>query len=112
MFSSGVYAQVKNWDNCIVDGVPTLKCLEVVFGNFLFWMNSLVILALFVMFVLGSYTYLTSFGSPEKIKKARGIFEYAVIGLILYIASYAILRTIDILFLGGAGSLFKFEIPQ
>ncbi|NTU73139.1 hypothetical protein HGB07_03130 [Candidatus Roizmanbacteria bacterium] len=99
-------------NNCIVDGVPTLKCLEIVSGNLLFLSSAFIILVLFVMFIMGGYLYLTSFGSPEKVKKAQGTIRYALIGLILYVSSFLILKTIDFLFLGNNNMIFKFEIPS
>lgn len=113
MFSFSVYAQVKDWESsgCMVDGVPTLKCLEIVFNNILFISSALIILVLFIMFVIGSFTYLTSLGNPEKIKKAQGTLKYAIIGLVLYVSAYLILKTIDVLFLGGHGAIFNFQIP-
>lgn len=108
-----VSAQLKDWEpsGCVIDGVPTLKCLEVVFNNILFLSSTLVILILFIMFVIGSFTYLTSLGNPEKIKKAQGTLRYALVGFLLFVSSYLILRTIDFLFLGNTGAIFKFEIP-
>lgn len=116
MFTSfTVYAQgIQPWGDCVVDGVPTLKCLEVVFGNILFMSSALVVLILFVMFVVGAFRYLTSFGNPENVKKAQGTLRYALLGFILFISAYLILNVICFLFLGGIGSnckLFKFEIP-
>lgn len=109
-----VYAQIKDWNSvpgCIVDNIPTLKCLEVVFGNLLFMSSALIILILFIMFMVGGFTYLTSFGDAEKIKKAQGTLKFAIIGLVLYLSSFLILRTIDYAFLGGKGKIFQFEIP-
>ena len=116
MFTSfTVYAQgIQEWGDCVVDGVPTLKCLEVVFGNILFMASALVVLVLFIMFVVGAFRYLTSFGNPENVKKAQGTLRYALLGFILFISAYLILNVICFLFLGGIGSsckLFKFEIP-
>ena len=115
MFTSFlVYAQVREWGDCVVDGVPTLKCLEVVFGNILFMSSALIILVLFIMFVVGAFRYLTSLGNPENLKKAQGTLRYALLGFILFISAYLILNMICFLFLGGIGSkckLFKFEIP-
>lgn len=115
MFTSfTVYAQIKDWGSCVVDGIPTLKCLEVVFGNILFMSSGLIILVLFIMFVVGAFRYLTSFGNPESVKKAQGTLRYALIGFILFVSSYLILNVICFLFLGGIGSsckLFKLEIP-
>lgn len=113
-------AQIKDWGDrtaanptgCIVDGVPTLKCFEVVFNNILIMSSALVILVLFIMFVIGSISYLTSLGNPEKIKKAQGTLKYAIIGFVLFISAYLILNIIDILFLGGQGKLFRLEIPN
>lgn len=108
-----VYAQgIQDWQasGCVVDGVPTLKCLEVVFGNILFAASALIILVLFVMFVIGSFNYLTSFGNPEKVKKAQGTFKFALIGFVLFISAFLILKTIDVIFLGNCGRIFKFEV--
>ncbi len=111
-----VYAQgINPWGSCVTpEGVPTLKCLEVVFGNIIFMASAFIILVLFIMFLVGAFQYLTSFGDAEKVKKARGTFKYALIGFFLFIGSYLILNTICFLFLGGIGdkcSLMKFEIP-
>ena len=116
-FPSVVYAQINEWDptgtgtgGCMVDGVPTLKCFEVVFGNILNIASALIIVVLFIMFVVGAFSYLTSLGNPEKLKKAQGTLKYAVIGLVLFLGSFLILKVIDTLFLGGSGALFKFQI--
>lgn len=106
-----VYAQtLDEWGECVVDGVPTLKCLEVVFGNILTMSTAFIILVLFMMFVIGAFRYLTSFGNAEKVKKAQGTLRYAVIGFVLFVSTYLILNIIDILFLGGCGRIFRFEI--
>jgi hypothetical protein len=114
MLNLSVSAQtLQDWNStgCMVDGVPTLKCLEVVFNNILIMSSFFVMFALFVMFVWGSFTYLTSFGNPEKVKKAQSTFRYAILGLVLFISSYLILKTIDYLFLGNNNDIFRFRIP-
>jgi len=103
---------MEGWGSCVVDGVPTLKCLEVVFANILKISTGLIFLALFVMFLVGSFNYLTSLGSPEKIKKAQGTLKFAIIGLVVFLGAYLILTIIDYLFLGGQGKIFNFEIPS
>jgi hypothetical protein len=45
------------------------------------------------------------------VKKAQGTIKFAIIGFVLFLLSYLILWTIDVLFLGGKGNIFKFEIP-
>ena len=107
-----VYAAVNDWEasGCMVDGVPTLKCFEVVFGNILNMASALIIVVLFIMLLVGGFHYLTSLGNPEKLKKAQGTLRYAVIGLVIFLAAFLILKVIDTLFLGGNGTLFKFQI--
>jgi hypothetical protein len=118
LFFSPVFAQIQEWNTdvsqggCLVDGVPTFKCLEVIFGNILFMTSAFVVLLLFIMLVVGGFNYLTSFGNAEKVKKAQGTIKFAIIGFILFLLSYFILFIIDFLFLGGNGSIFKFEIPS
>jgi len=133
MFVSGIVlflpgkvsAQIKNWNDldgpgllppdavgntCLVNGVPTLKCAEVVTGNLLFMSNAFILLVLFIMFAIGSFKFLTSLGSPDKMEEAKKTFTWAVIGLVVYISAFVILFTIDMLFLGGKGDIFKFKI--
>lgn len=114
-----VHAQsLQDWDtgdpatSCVVDGVPTLKCFEVVFGNILVMASSLIGLVLFIMFIIGSFNYITSLGNPEKIKKAQGTLKYAVVGLVLFVSAFLILKIIDIIFLGGQNKIFQFTIGQ
>lgn len=111
LLSFFVQAQgVNEWGDCVVNGVPTLKCLEVVFGNILTLSSAFIVLVLFIMMTVGGFNYLTSFGNPEKIKKAQGTMKYAVIGLIIFVCAYLILKIIDILFLGGNGLLFQLNL--
>jgi len=107
-------AGVQDWEasGCMVDGVPTLKCFETVFGNITLMASGLIVLVLFIMLVVGSFNYLTSLGNPEKIKKAQGTLKYALLGFILFISSFLILKIIDVLFLGNQGNIFKFTIGE
>ncbi len=111
-----VYAQIQDWGpstgtgGCMVDGVPTLKCLEIVFGNILFMSSAFIVLTLFVMFIVGSFNYLTSFGNAEKVKKAQGTLRLALVGFMIFLGSFLVLKIIDILFMGNTGQIFKFEI--
>jgi len=101
----------------MADGVPTLKCLEVVFNNLLFLSSMIVILILFTMIVVGAFQYIMSRGNADALKKARNTIVYAFIGLVLFLSSYLILNIIQYLFIGdpekdGVPSLLKFELPQ
>ncbi len=115
MFSIAAYAQVRNIadSGCVVDGVPTLKCLEVLFQNLIFLAGAFAILILFVMLVIGAFKYLTSAGDQEKLGAAKKTITYAFLGLFLFMSSYLILNVIQTLFIGPDGpSLFNFRIPE
>lgn len=101
---------IQEWDDCLIDGVPTLGCIEIVFSNLLVMSSALVLVILFVMFVIGSYQYLTSLGEQEKMENAQNTFKYAIIGLVLYLSSFLILTIIDVLFLGGQGNIFNLNL--
>ena len=116
-----VFAQIRDWNadldpntagiqSCMVNGVPTFSCLEIVIGNILFMSNIFILLVIFIMFVIGSFKYLTSLGNPEKIQEATGTFKWAIIGLLVYLSAYLILNVIDVLFLGGKGDIFELKI--
>lgn len=97
---------------CIVDGVPTLKCLEVITSNLVVIASALIMLVLFIMIVWGGIEYLTSFGNPERIKKAQGTLKFAVIGVVLFASAFLIIKTIDVVFGGNKGRLFEFHLPD
>ena len=47
-----------------------------------------------VFLILGGFTYITAAGNEEQAKKATKTLTYAVIGLVLILAAYAIKTTI------------------
>lgn len=112
-----VRAQIQDWDTgdpdttCVVDGVPTLKCLETVYGNVLYVSSALVLLVLFIMLIYGGFTYLLSMGESAKVQKGQKILTWAIIGLIVFAGSYLILLIIDVAFMGGQGKIFRFNLP-
>lgn len=47
-----------------------------------------------IMIIYGGILYVTSAGEEEKTKKGRNIILYAIIGIIIIVASYAIVNTV------------------
>lgn len=64
--------------------------LAVVIGNLIRYVLGLMGLILLVLIVYGGFLWMTSAGSEEKIKKAKGIITNAVVGLIIVLLAYAI----------------------
>ncbi len=50
-----------------------------------------------VMLLLGAFTWITSGGTPENLKKAQKIFTFAVMGLVIVLLSFAAVRIINLL---------------
>lgn len=76
------------FSNCIAS--PTVKIL-----NYGYWLG--LILAL-VMVVYSGYTYITSRGKSENIKKATSTLIWALVGLIVAVLSWFIIKLITSLF--------------
>lgn len=113
-----VYGQIQDWGTtpgdpnyCVVDGVPTLKCLEIIYGNLLYVSSAVILLILFLMIVYGAFTFLTSMGESSKVQKGQKILTWALIGVGVFAGSYLILFIIDVAFMGGKGDIFRFKIP-
>lgn len=112
------YLQITSFEKsgCLADGIPTLKCFEVVFQNILMLAVVVVMLILFIMIVVGAFQFLFARGDAGKAASAKKTITYAFVGLILFMSSYLIINIIQYLFIGdpadGAPSLLKFEIPD
>ena len=90
-------------------GAATLGCLEPIFANVVRVLTALVGIALFLMFVIGGFGFLFSGGDQKKLEKARGTLTNAVIGVVVIVVAYLILKTIQV-FTGV--DVTQFTIPQ
>ncbi|OGK63087.1 hypothetical protein A2334_00425 [Candidatus Roizmanbacteria bacterium RIFOXYB2_FULL_38_10] len=55
-------------------------------------------LVFLVMLVIGAFTWITSGGTPENMKKAQGILTSAAIGLVIVLCSYLIVKLLGYVF--------------
>jgi len=84
------------WEDAIKeDDVVTLKGLECIFSQILNIVVQLAGLAVFIMLLVGGWQFLTSGGEKQAVAKARGTLTYAILGLVLLIASWFIMRFIS-----------------
>lgn len=91
----------------IIEGLPRLCTPEQAIGNViaLLLQFAAVVSVLFIM--LGGYWYLTAAGNDEQTEKGRKALTSAIIGLVVIILSYALVRvTVDFLTnsLGGSSN--------
>jgi hypothetical protein len=97
------------WESsCLVEGVATFTCFESLFSNVVQALTALIGVALFIMVIVGGYGFLFSGGDQKKLEKARGTLTAAVTGVVVIVAAYLILLTIE-RFTGV--TVTKFTIP-
>jgi hypothetical protein len=86
----------KPWNDCLEpkgdpNGVPTLRCIPVVFNNLISAALLFVgVVALFFIIWAG-FNMTTSGGDPKKVEAAKRIMTYAIIGLTIVLLSFGIL---------------------
>ena len=89
--------------------MATIKCLEPLFRNIISSAVSLAGIALFIMLLIAGFTYLFAGGDQKKLEQAKGTLTNAIIGLVVIVAAYLILRTVGV-FTGV--DVTRFTIPQ
>jgi hypothetical protein len=99
------------WGSCVVNtDVPTIGCLEPIFSNVVSAVMSLAGVALFLMLVISGFNFLFAGGDQKKLEKAKGTLSGAMIGLVIIVVSYLILRAIGI-FTGVTVTNFQVVFP-
>lgn len=98
-----------------VQDPATFQDFEGIFANILRIAIRLAGLAVFVMLLIGGFKFLTSGGNPEAKAKASQTITWAIIGFVVLILAWFILRFIaEFTGLTGRGAvidILKFEIP-
>ena len=103
-----VYA-AEDWKGVVEDDVATFQGLESMFSNIISAVLSLGIAALFIMFLVGGFSFLFSGGDAKKLEQARGTLSNAIMGLVVIIAAYLILRIISVF--TGVPDITIFRVP-
>ena len=92
-------AQNPTWTNLQKVGaetdVATIGSLGSLFRNTISAVTALAGVILFVMLVMGGFTFLFSGGDQKKLEKAKGTITNAIIGLTVLVGSYLILLVIQ-----------------
>jgi len=89
--------------------VATIQGFECIFSNFLQIATTLAGITLFVMLLIGGFKYMTSGGDPKASEQAKGTMTSALLGLILLILAWLILKFLSEF--TGIPDLLKFTIP-
>ncbi len=109
-----VFAQTAVWGGACVGGadkdVATIQGLECLFSNVFLVIIPLIGLAAFVMFLVGSFRWLTSGGDTKHTGQAKQTMTYAVIGIVVALSAFIILNLIANF--TGVEKVTKFQIPR
>lgn len=96
-------AQTQDWETlqaelgsgyCVTNGVATIQGTMCLLANVLSIALTFIGLAGFVMTIVGALTWLLSGGDSQKVEKAGKTITFAIVGLIVALSSYVIIRLI------------------
>jgi hypothetical protein len=88
--------------------VASIQSLQGLFTNIISVIVALAGVALFIMFVVSGFSFLFSGGDPKKLEQAKGTLTNAIIGLVVIVAAYLILRLIGVF--SGYVDITKFTV--
>lgn len=97
-----------NWYDASGEEPARFSDLEIIFKNILNIILSLAGLGVFVMLIVGGFKFLTAGGNPENAAKAKGVITWAIIGLIVMLMVWFVMKLIEE-FTGAEVTVF--EIP-
>jgi hypothetical protein len=89
----------------------TLDQLEGIFTNIVQIIITIAGFALFIMLIVGGFRFLTSGGDTKAVAAARNTLTFAILGLVLIIASILILKLIEEI-TGVQVTIFKIKLPD
>lgn len=100
VFATQVHAQAAAWaGKCVGTGtatdVATLQGLECLVGNVLSVIISIIGIAAFVMFLVGSFSYLTAGSNSKGVEKGKNSISFAILGIVVALASFLMLRFVS-----------------
>lgn len=90
--------------------VATIGSLETLFSNVVNVVIAVSGVALFLMFIVGGFSFLFSGGDQKKLEQAKGTLSNAIIGLVVIVSAYLIIKIIEVF--TGATDLTIFKIIQ
>jgi hypothetical protein len=90
-------------------GVATIQGFQCLVGNLLQVAVSGIGLAGFAMLIVGAFRYMLSGGNAKGIDEGKNTMTYAIVGLVVSISAYFILRLISDF--TGVRSIMNFMIP-
>ena len=83
------------WESCIRNGdIATLKCIPVAITQVSNWLFGIAAISAVFFIIFAGIKFLSSGGDPVRVEGARKTLTYAVIGLVLVIMSFFIVKLV------------------
>lgn len=95
-----MYAQSLTRADCFNDTIAKLGCLPFYLGNVINGIFALSGIAAIILIIISGIRLLVSGGDADKVARARKSLLYAIIGFVVVLSSFLILRVIS--FITGA----------
>lgn len=119
--ASPVFAQTQEWSGVCVgpadlnpgtdaSDVATIQGVQCLLANGFSVIITIIGLAGFVMFIVGSFRYLLSGGNTKGTETAKNTFTFMVVGIIVALSGFIILNLISSF--TGIDNITKFIIPS
>lgn len=83
-------------NDCAVEGAAQLSCIVPLIESVIRAIVSLGAVALFIMLLVGGFTFLFSAGDQKKLEAARGTITQAIVGIVVMTLAFLIIRTISV----------------
>lgn len=88
--------------------VATIGCLESMFTSAVKGMMSISVVALFIAIIVGGYKFIFSGGDAKKLEGAKGTISGAILGMVVIVLAYMIIKLIGTI--SGAPDVTQFKV--
>ena len=89
------YARGLTREECFQDGIAKLGCLPFYLGNIINGFFALSAIATIILIILSGIRLLMSGGDPIMVAKAKRSLYYSILGFVIVLSSFLILRVIS-----------------
>lgn len=85
-----------DYTGCLIDGTPTLKCIEATILRILGLVATLGLAVFLIIALIAGLRYITSQGDPKQVQKAQDSLKNAVLGLVLLVGAWLALKLVEV----------------
>lgn len=87
LFATPAYAQVS-------DEPPRLSGIATIFDNVFSYLFPIAGIICVIYIIIGGYMWIISAGDPARVKQAQGTLSWAIIGLVVLLVIFAVLKAV------------------